>query len=211
MKMKKGQGAFEYMMSYGWAVLVIVVLAVVLWNLGVFNPSSASTATGFSAIRPVAWSFQGSGLGGANTVYATQAKLAFANIAGIDLNIAINGTRNANSTIVKFQKPGASNCGWYTNISVQDQFGNNMTLASWTVGAGVSQMNYTTVGLPAGQQVVVAGLINGPLGTLATRDGNHTCGGPSGGVYRFTITYQSALDQFAIQHTDSGVVTGTYQ
>ena len=149
--------------------------------------------------------------GEANSVYSSQAKVAFANIAGIDLNIAINGTRNANQTIIKFQKPGASNCGWYTNVSVTDQFGNNMTLATWMVGAGVSQINYTTVGLPAGQQVVVAGLINGPVGAIGITDGNHTCGGPSGGVYRFTITYQSALDQFAIQHTDSGVVTGTYQ
>jgi hypothetical protein len=204
MKMKKGQGAFEYMMSYGWAVLVIVVLAVVLWNLGVFNPSSASTATGFSAIRPVAWSFQGTGLGGENSIYRTNAKLAFANIAGIDLTIAINGSNGANGSVIKFQKPGASLCGWFNRTTVADQFGNNMTLAS----SGVGMRAYSTAGLPAGQQIVVNGTLSGPLSIY---DSTYTCGGPSGGVYRWTITYQTALDQFNIQHTDAGVITGTYQ
>jgi hypothetical protein len=209
MKMKKGQGAFEYMMSYGWAVLVIVVLAVVLWNLGVFSPSSASISSQFSSIRPAAWSFQGTGAGGGNSIYVTYARIAFANIAGIDLTLAINGTAAANQTIIRFQKPGATNCGWYSNtlipgVTVEDQFGNNMTIASVTI----PPMTYGSVGLPAGQQMVVAGYITGPLGAV---DQNHTCGGPSGGVYRWTVTYQSATDQFAIQHTDSGVITGTYQ
>ena len=198
--MKKGQGAFEYMMSYGWAVLVIVVLAVVLWNLGVFNPSSASTATGFSAIRPVAWSFQGTGLGGVNSIYRTDAKLAFSNIAGIDLTLAVNGTAGANGSIIKFQKPGAALCGWFNGTTVADQFGNNMTLA--VAGAGLNR--YWTAGLPAGQQIVINGTISGPFSIY---DGNYTCGGPSGGVYRWTITYQTALDQFNIQHTDAGVIT----
>ena len=204
MEMKKGQGAFEYMMSYGWAVLVIVVLAVVLWNLGVFNPSSASTATGFSAIRPVAWSFQGTGLGAPNSIYFTYSKVAFANIAGIDLTVAINGTTAQNVSIIKFQKPGASLCGWFNATSVSDQFGNAMVLAIGGAGAN----RYWTAGLPAGQQIVVNGTISGPASYLDT---TFTCGGPSGGVYRWTITYQTALDQFNIQHTDAGVITGTYQ
>ena len=202
MKMKKGQGAFEYMMSYGWAVLVIVVLAVVLWNLGVFNPSQATQATGFSVIRPVAWNFQGAGFGGSNNLYVSNATVAFSNIAGVDLTLAINGTRNSNTTIIKFSKPGASLCGWYNSTAVVDEVGNTISV-TWD-----STNNYGKIGLPAGKQAVVTGLITGPGGISDT---STTCGGPSGGGYRYTIAYQTALDQYSIQHSDSGTVTGKFQ
>lgn len=202
MKMKKGQGAFEYMMSYGWAVLVIVVLAVVLWNLGVFNPSQATQATGFSVIRPVAWNFQGQGYGGFNSLYVSNATVAFSNIAGVDLTIAVNGTRNANTSTIKFSKPGATLCGWYNSTSVVDEVGSSVTV-TWD-----STNNYGKIGLPAGKQAVVTGLITGPGGQADT---GYTCGGPSGGAYRWTISYQTALDQYNIQHSDSGTVTGKFQ
>ena len=38
MKLKnKGQGAMEYLMTYGWAILVVMIVGVVLWQLGVFG------------------------------------------------------------------------------------------------------------------------------------------------------------------------------
>jgi len=37
--MKKGQTALEYLVTYGWAILAIVIIAAVLWYFGVFNPS----------------------------------------------------------------------------------------------------------------------------------------------------------------------------
>ncbi|MBI4174846.1 MAG: hypothetical protein HY517_04320 [Candidatus Aenigmarchaeota archaeon] len=45
----KGQGAIEYLMTYGWALLVIVVIAAALFFLGVLNPSSytQSRCSGF--------------------------------------------------------------------------------------------------------------------------------------------------------------------
>lgn len=36
----KGQGAMEYLMTYGWALLVIVVVGAALFALGVLNPST---------------------------------------------------------------------------------------------------------------------------------------------------------------------------
>jgi len=32
---KKGQGAMEYLMTYGWAILIVLVAGVVLFQLGV--------------------------------------------------------------------------------------------------------------------------------------------------------------------------------
>ncbi len=45
----KGQGAMEYLMTYGWAILVVLIVGVILWQLGIFNglASVANTSTGF--------------------------------------------------------------------------------------------------------------------------------------------------------------------
>lgn len=47
--MQKGQGAIEYLMTYGWALLVIVVVGAALYAAGVLNPASyvANKCTGF--------------------------------------------------------------------------------------------------------------------------------------------------------------------
>lgn len=37
--MKKGQTALEYLITYGWAILIILVVLAVLWYYGVFDPS----------------------------------------------------------------------------------------------------------------------------------------------------------------------------
>ena len=46
----KSQSALEYLMTYGWAILIIVIVAVILYSMGIFNPSSSVTFTssGFS-------------------------------------------------------------------------------------------------------------------------------------------------------------------
>ncbi len=46
---RKGQSATEYLMTYGWAILAIVVVAGVLWNMGLFGGGSCgNSATGFA-------------------------------------------------------------------------------------------------------------------------------------------------------------------
>ncbi len=51
---KRAQSALEYMMTYGWAILIIVIVAAVLYSFGIFNPSSNVTSapliTGFSDV-----------------------------------------------------------------------------------------------------------------------------------------------------------------
>ena len=50
---KKGQGAMEYLMTYGWAILVVMIVGVVLWQLGIFGGAGGgvNTATGFSKMK----------------------------------------------------------------------------------------------------------------------------------------------------------------
>lgn len=56
----KGQGAMEYLMTYGWAILVVMIVGIVMWQLGIFNMGGTTvTATGFAKIKP---QLAGSGL-----------------------------------------------------------------------------------------------------------------------------------------------------
>ena len=189
--LKNGQASFEYMMSYGWAVLVIVVLAVALWNLGVFNPSVISQAAGFSNLRPVAWNFVGGNVSGS---YAT---IVLSNIGGVDLTLGINGT--SEDYTMRFKKPWAPLCGFLNQpVGVKDDIGNSITLVQDSVN-GV-----WTATIPAGKQLVING-------TIVGSNANYQCGGPSGGAYAYQISFPYAIDQYNIQHTDSGTVNGKFQ
>ena len=48
----------EYLMTYGWAILVVIIVGVVLWQMGIFNPSggTAPGSSGFGSVRPKDWS-----------------------------------------------------------------------------------------------------------------------------------------------------------
>ncbi len=55
---KKAQSAMEYLMTYGWAILIVIIVAAALYALGVFNPATytGSTATGFTELgAPSDW------------------------------------------------------------------------------------------------------------------------------------------------------------
>ncbi len=50
----QGQGAMEYLMTYGWAILVVMIVGVVLWELGVFNSGQGNPVeTGFVRLNPL--------------------------------------------------------------------------------------------------------------------------------------------------------------
>ncbi len=50
---KKGQGAMEYLMNYSWAILIVLVVGMVLYQLGVFNTTSGVPLTpGWAELRP---------------------------------------------------------------------------------------------------------------------------------------------------------------
>lgn len=52
LSIKKGQGALEYMQTYGWAILVVLVIGITMWQLGVFGGKSGiNRATGFAKLK----------------------------------------------------------------------------------------------------------------------------------------------------------------
>ena len=51
---RKGQAAMEYLATYGWAIMVVMVVGVAMWRMGIFNMgSSTMTSTGFAKIKPL--------------------------------------------------------------------------------------------------------------------------------------------------------------
>ena len=86
----KSQSALEYMMTYGWAILVIVIVAAVLYSLGIFSPSSSlsTTITGFSGLGVTQ-------AGCVNSVNNQILELYVTNTVGYPVNITkINTTGN---------------------------------------------------------------------------------------------------------------------
>jgi len=85
---KKGQGAMEYLMTYGWAILVVLIVGIVLWQLGIFSGlgGGAGTSTGFASGKV--------GIIDAGTKCTpTGMQLMLTNQAGSPLsNVVLNGT-----------------------------------------------------------------------------------------------------------------------
>ena len=44
MKSRKGQAAMEYLMTYGWAILIVIVVVAALYAMGVFRIGQAPVA-----------------------------------------------------------------------------------------------------------------------------------------------------------------------
>jgi len=48
----KGQGALEYLQTYAWAILVVMVVGVVLWQIGIFGlQGGPNTSSGFAVMK----------------------------------------------------------------------------------------------------------------------------------------------------------------
>ncbi|MEW5955922.1 MAG: hypothetical protein AB1626_05315, partial [Candidatus Micrarchaeota archaeon] len=91
--MKRGQTALEYLVTYGWAILVIVIIAAILWYFGVFNPSKwtqEKQCGGFSSLQCMDFKVNSTGV--------LQIKLG--NKAGVGMtNVMINnGTTTTNAS-----------------------------------------------------------------------------------------------------------------
>ncbi len=58
---RRGQAALEFLMTYGWAILVILIVLAVLWQWGLFNPSGTmkSGQSGFWGVVPYDYKYEG--------------------------------------------------------------------------------------------------------------------------------------------------------
>jgi hypothetical protein len=58
MPYRRGQNAVEYLMTYGWAILVVLIAGVVMWQMGFLDlgRNVQPGRRGFSQITPLDWS-----------------------------------------------------------------------------------------------------------------------------------------------------------
>lgn len=88
--MKKAQAGLDFLMTYGWALLLIVLVVGALFALGIFDVGSflGSKASGFAQMSPVGWRVSSAGA----------MTLMFENHAGTAVNVtsivATLGTQN---------------------------------------------------------------------------------------------------------------------
>ena len=76
---QKGQTSLDFLMTYGWALLLIVVVVGALFALGIFNVGSfiGPRATGFAQIGVLAWNINSAGA----------LALRLQNFAGMDISV----------------------------------------------------------------------------------------------------------------------------
>ncbi len=103
---RKGQSALEYLMTYGWAILIIIIVGGVLYYYGVFSPGKlvGESKIGFSRVYVDTWGVSGDTL-----------SLIIENRAGKDINITevyIDGTDGLTGTIPMIA--GEKSTSWVT-------------------------------------------------------------------------------------------------
>ena len=97
----KSQSALEYMMTYGWAILIIVIVAAVLYSFGIFSPSSSisATVTGFSNLGSVAAQCTANGVLRINLGDSTGYSINITSITAKDSSTGQISTFKSNSTV----------------------------------------------------------------------------------------------------------------
>ncbi len=143
MATKKGQAAIEYIGSYSWAVVAILVVGVALWQLGALEPLTNPTggAVGFSQVRPLDWSC---------STGSDEVRVEWINSAGIRIKVTVPQGRctykgvtytagesfnvsKADTVLCAYT--GLSGC---SDVSTGDRFESQVTLTWEPAGGGIS-------------------------------------------------------------------------
>jgi len=105
---RKSQAALEYLVTYGWALIAIIIIMAVLWYLGLFNPTQFSNPAGkecggFSTIQCIDYTTTGG-----NAISIVFGNAAGANIQSV--NATLKGITVSCASIV--QSDGRFTCSF---------------------------------------------------------------------------------------------------
>ena len=139
----RSQSALEYMMTYGWAILVIVIVAALLYALGIFSPSSyiSTSITGFSGVTVSTAS-----------VSPTEVGIQVQDITGNTIQItAVNATLNGKTYTSFICDQTTIIEGGNTECFVSGNFGSAASISSVHISIGylslgIFNVPYTSVG-----------------------------------------------------------------
>ncbi|MCX8195184.1 MAG: hypothetical protein N3G22_03720 [Candidatus Micrarchaeota archaeon] len=154
MKFKKGQAALDFLMTYGWAIALVVIIAAVLFALGIFDVSNfvGSRSAGFSGVSVTGWSLMPNG----------DFTMRVSNQVGQPINVTNVSVRIGQTTLSPTNWTGERlNTGQISNPITITGFGTQTAGTGYTATASItyidlnSGFSYTSTGTLTGR--VVAG------------------------------------------------------
>ena len=136
--MFKAQSAMEYLMTYGWAILILGIAIAVLYSLGLFSPSSFVTS---SCIFPADFSCL-SGVLVTNGLFSINLEQSTAS----NINLTAIGCNNLGQTTNMISYSPQKYLLIGSNISLSTLCYSNLTVYTATPGSiyqGYLVLNYT--------------------------------------------------------------------
>ena len=132
---RKGQAATEYLMTYGWALLAIVIVAGVLWGMGLFGGSCASASKGFAGAKVTLSDWK---------VTDTSVVVSLKNAAGADITITELQFETTNASSVSGGIISSGGSGTLTGtlasmgIDAGDCYTDQDLIIRYTISGGIS-------------------------------------------------------------------------
>ncbi len=122
----------EYLMTYGWAILVVIIVGIVLWQSGVFGTGGGGTS-GFDKIRVEDYVYSNAGL-----------QVSFENAAGQTIKqVNVNYTGDLAADTGDDTWNGALSASWAPGKEYASNVPTNVALCN-TTGAGYAiEVNIT--------------------------------------------------------------------
>jgi len=131
---RKGQAALDFLMTYGWAIALVVIIAAVLFALGIFDVSNftGNKAAGFSGVAVSGWNLGTNG----------SMMLAFSNQVGTQISITGVSVAIGNTTGTIATFPTLST-GQTSNMVGTGAIGGTPPLTPGTSYTAKVYINYT--------------------------------------------------------------------
>jgi hypothetical protein len=159
---RKGQGAMEYLMTYGWAILVVMVVGVVMWQMGIFNigGGTATTASGFARLKPLLATAKYSASTGPLNVTFTNGAGGTVDVTSVKMTL--NGVDADAGSCAGTPSPALP-----TDVASGNNFYLSCSKSSWSVAKGDPyvinvQIDYTVTVAGATVTRTDTGIIRGP-------------------------------------------------
>ena len=152
--MKKGQAALEFLMTYGWAILVVLAAIAALAYFGILNPGKFTPDTCIAS----------SGLGclGKPLISTDTVDISFGSGLGYDVNlVGTNASNNLGCTSIAICPLGNTSCLPTDVTLLKDGSGATVHLSNCTFNAnaniikGELTINYTNAQSRLGEKMLL--------------------------------------------------------
>lgn len=174
-KNAKAQSAMEYLMTYGWAILIIAIVLAALFALGVFSSgsfigTSCIAASGFQCSNPLLHSSTFTAtLGQSTGTTWTSANVVFVSGGGTPPAIGTNGLTNGGSGTCADNANSLTSGATFTASFTGFANGASSIASTGTVTCTSLSTSYSTVGSAISGSLWAAYQIAGTSGTLWTQ------------------------------------------